>query len=63
MKGQVKFYNSTKAFGFIKVQDQKDVFFHKSALEHDYVPENDDYVEFNLRTTEKGQAAENVVKI
>ena len=63
MKGSVKFFNSTKGFGFIKVQGSKDIFFHKSALEHDYVPEDDDYVSFDVRQTEGGQAAENVIKI
>ena len=63
MKGTVKFYNTEKSFGFIKVDGQKDIFFHKSALEKGYIPEDDDYVEFRVTQTERGQAAADVVKV
>ena len=62
MKGTVKFFNSTKGFGFIKVQGEKDIFFHKSALERDYVPEEDDYVEFRSTETDRGRAAVDITK-
>ena len=63
MNGVVKFFNTEKGFGFIKVEGQKDIFFHKSALEKGYVPEDDDYVEFRVTQTERGQAAADVVKV
>ena len=63
MTGTVKFYNTEKSFGFIKVEGQKDIFFHKSSLEKGYVPKDDDYVEFRVTETERGKAAADVVKI
>ena len=63
MTGTVKFYNTEKSFGFIKVEGKKDIFFHKSTLEKGYVPEEDDYVEFRVTQTERGQAAADVVKV
>ena len=48
MRGSIKFYNVSKGFGFIKVQGQKDVFFHKSSVSRDYTPQENDQVEFNL---------------
>lgn len=62
MKGTVKWFSEIKGYGFIKVQGMKDVFFHKSALPKGYLPENDDYVEFNLVHAERGDAAENIAK-
>ena len=62
MKGIIKFYNVTKSFGFIKVQGEKDVFFHKSGLQHGYTPEEDDYVEFRSTETERGRAAVDITK-
>ena len=62
MKGVIKFYNQQKSFGFIKVQGEKDIFFHKSALERDYVPEEDDYVEFRSTETDRGRAAVDITK-
>ena len=62
MKGVIKFYNQQKSFGFIKVQGEKDIFFHKSALERDYVPEDNDYVEFRSTETDRGRAAVDITK-
>ena len=61
-KGIVKFYNSEKSFGFIKVQGQKDVFFHKSALPQGLIVDQGANVEFDIVETTKGKAAENIVK-
>ena len=32
MKGTVKWYNEMKGFGFIEVEDGKDVFVHKTSI-------------------------------
>lgn len=39
-KGTVKFFNTTKGFGFIKSEDGQDVFVHVSGLK-DEIQEND----------------------
>ena len=58
-KGTVKFYDSTKRFGFIK-EDGTDVehFVHASGL-IDQIQENDN-VEFELKEGNKGLNAINV---
>lgn len=63
MKGVVKFFNESKGFGFIKVSNGKDVFFHKSALRKGDVVKDNDQVEFTLTHTERGDAAEQITKI
>jgi CspA family cold shock protein len=32
MKGKIKWYNARKGFGFIEVEDGKDVFVHKTSI-------------------------------
>jgi cold shock protein len=57
-KGTVKFFNETKGFGFITMENQKDVFVHVSAL-LDEIRENDS-VTFDLQEGQKGTNAINV---
>ncbi len=58
-EGTVKFFNSTKGFGFIKPDDGgNDVFVHQSGL-IDEIRE-DDKVEFE---TESGQKGINAVRV
>lgn len=58
-EGIVKFFNSTKGFGFIKPTDSsEDVFVHESGLKDD-VRENDK-VTFDLERGKKGMNAVNV---
>lgn len=38
VSGIIKNYNSQKGFGFITTQEYRDVFFHQSILEKDFVP-------------------------
>ena len=41
-KGKVKFYNTTKRYGFITGDDGTDYFFHQTGLSDDiYVKDND----------------------
>jgi len=58
-KGKVKFFNTTKGFGFINSQNtNEDVFVHSSGL-IDQIRENDQ-VEFELERGKKGMSAVNV---
>lgn len=57
--GTVKFFNETKGFGFIKVDDSNDeVFVHISGLREDV--RQDDRVTFDLEQGRKGLNAVNV---
>lgn len=62
-QGTVKWFNSQKGYGFIKMDDgSKDIFVHHSALQGQVLNE-DDRVEFEVGQGAKGPNAENVVKI
>jgi CspA family cold shock protein len=57
--GTVKFFNVTKGFGFIKVDNSADeVFVHVSGLVDEI--KNDDKVSFEISEGRKGQNAINV---
>jgi CspA family cold shock protein len=60
VEGTVKWYNNTKSFGFIEVEDHKDVFVHRNALPENTILREGDKVEFDLEDTEKGPQAVNV---
>lgn len=65
MQGKVKKFNKEKGFGFIKLADDKDVFFHYSELKMDgfkTVEEGAD-VEFDMVETDRGFQARNITKI
>ena len=58
-EGTVKFFNSTKGFGFIKPNDSsEDIFVHQSGL-IDEIRENDQ-VEYETENGRKGLNAINV---
>jgi CspA family cold shock protein len=58
-QGTVKFFNSMRGFGFIKVNDtNEEVFVHKSDIKG-MINENDT-VEFDLQKGKKGLNAVNV---
>ena len=65
-KGTVKWFNDSKGFGFITLDDgSKDCFVHHSAIQAEgfRTLKEGQRVEFDLVEREKGPAAENVVKI
>lgn len=62
-QGTVKWFNETKGFGFISLDDgSKDVFVHHSAISGDGFKtlSEGQRVEFNIVQGTKGPAAENV---
>ncbi|RTZ68307.1 MAG: cold-shock protein [Tenericutes bacterium] len=62
MTGKVKFFNSTKGFGFIEVEGRDDVFVHFSAIQSDgYKSLNEnDKVELEVETVDGKERAVNV---
>ena len=58
-------FNQEKGFGFITLDDGKDVFFHYSQLMMDGFKtiENDAKVEFEVVETDKSLQAQNIVKL
>ena len=61
-QGTVKWFNSEKGFGFITQDDGPDVFVHFSAIQTDGYRElkENQRVEFDVKTGDKGPQAENV---
>ncbi len=57
--GNVKFFNSSKGFGFIKQESGSDLFFHVSDTDGSNFQEND-AVEFEVGQGQKGPCAKNV---
>ena len=65
MKGQVKWFNSTKGYGFISKEGGGDVFVHFSAVQSEGYKElkEGEHVEFEVTDGEKGEKAINVKKV
>ncbi len=61
-QGTVKWFNSEKGFGFITQDGGPDVFVHFSAIQTDGCRElkENQRVEFDVKTGDKGPQAENV---
>lgn len=65
LKGNVKWFNATKGYGFISTEEGDDVFVHYSAIEGDGFKTLDEgqEVEFDIVEGEKGPQATDVNKI
>ncbi len=61
--GSVKWFNSTKGFGFIELEGEKDVFVHYSEINSSGYRslEEGQQVEFTVVDGQKGPHAQNVV--
>ena len=64
-QGTVKWFNESKGYGFITVDDGKDVFVHFSAIQGEgFKTLNEGQkVSFDIVNGEKGPQAANVVKL
>ena len=60
MKGSVKFFNVSNGFGFIKADDGKEYFVHKSALAPGTVLKENTKVNFDVVEGDRGPKAANV---
>ena len=65
MRGNVKWFNNEKGYGFIENKDGEDIFVHYSAIKQDGYKtlSEGQLVEFKLIETEKGLQAVNVVSL
>lgn len=65
MQGKVKIFNKEKGYGFIKLADDRDVFFHYSQLvmEGFKTVEEGSEVEFELVEGNRGLQATNITKL
>jgi len=57
--GTVKFFNTTKGFGFITQEAGSDIFFHVSELRNGHVTDGDK-VDFEIGDSQKGPVAVNI---
>ena len=62
MKGNVKFFNNMKGFGFIAGEDGKEYFVHQSALQEGVSLNENDAVEFEVEEGDRGPKAVKVSK-
>ena len=65
MQGRVKWFNPEKGYGFIEVEDGKDVFVHYSEIKEEGFKtlEEGQKVEFDVVEGTRGPQAANVVKV
>ena len=56
--GTVKFFNESKGFGFITLEDGKEIFVHVSGLKQDI--RQNDKVQFDVEEGKKGLSAVDV---
>ena len=62
MKGNIKWYNDMKGYGFIEGEDGNEVFVHRSAIPMGTRLSEGDKVEYEVEESDRGQKAKNVKK-
>ncbi len=62
MKGNVKFFNRMKGFGFIAGEDGKEYFVHQTGLKEGVSIADNDAVEFEVEQGDRGPKAVKVSK-
>ena len=62
MKGNVKFFNDMKGFGFIAGEDGKEYFVHQTGLEEGVSLNENDPVDFEVEQGDRGPKAVKVSK-
>jgi cold shock protein len=65
-EGTIKFFNTTKGFGFITSDSGEDIFFHKSNVKNTGfrdVLNQGDKVQFEVKEEQKGKRAYNINRI
>jgi len=65
IKGVVKWFDPRKGFGFIEMEDGKDIFVHHTEIQGEGFRTLDEgqEVEFEIKNNEKGDYAANVTKV
>lgn len=65
MQGKVKWFNPEKGYGFIEVEEGKDVFVHYSEIQEEGFKtlEEGQEVEFEIVEGNRGPQAANVMKV
>ena len=63
MKGNIKWYNARKGYGFITGEDGKEVFIHRSAIPSETSINEGDEVQFEIENSERGPQAKNLKKL
>lgn len=64
MKGTVKWFNDSKGYGFIRAEEGAEVFVHFSAIAGQgfRTLAEGEHVEFDVRSSETGLQATNVIR-
>jgi CspA family cold shock protein len=64
MKGKVKWFNDSKGYGFIQQPEGEDLFVHFTAIQTEgfRTLAEGEVVEFEVRESDRGRQATNVVK-
>jgi CspA family cold shock protein len=65
MRGKVKWWNDGKGYGFIEIQNSKDIFAHYSEIQGDGFKtlRDNQEIEFDLYEDSKGLLAKNIRKV
>ena len=61
-EGRVKWYNEKKGYGFIVVEGEEDLFFHRSGIKEfgHFGLQQDDPVSYEVKNTARGKQAINI---